>query len=72
MNLGDLEFKEEDFTEEIVERFDCDTVRIANHILRERLAKAPEVFANPEISAWGDQDKHDTHRARLVCIEEMK
>lgn len=77
VELGDLEFKAGDLF--------CDTHPVGiyrneiadevNHILREKLAKAPEVFhSQPFGSGFIVPDKPrpiDTHRGRLVCIEEV-
>lgn len=93
MNLGDLEFKAEDFfileTDKALttknemlwfqmkEEFAKRAAEDANRILREKLAKAPEVFGfrdgsgrlmfceNPVDNSGND------HRASLVCIEEV-
>lgn len=80
MNLGDLEFKEEDFKTEKSELYHENGflegfVEAANRILREKLAGAPEVIGTPLYNEWNrgwDSGNWDsTHRARLVCIEEI-
>lgn len=66
MNLGDLEFKAEDFGGFNVVRTNSHTIALlANSILREKLAKAIELKGVPSPS------KDCLLRARLVCIEEI-
>lgn len=83
MNLGDLDFKVEDFngikmpmtngriTTDIV-RLD-EMLRVANGLLKDRLEKTPEVYSHRNCkSAWSNNcERHHTHRARLVCIKEI-
>jgi hypothetical protein len=83
MDLGDLEFKEADFQREkapndyvfyaspLVREWICS---IANRILRDKLTKAREVFSEPGVIGWlvTNEYPEQTHRARLVCIAEIK
>jgi hypothetical protein len=78
MNLGELEFKPEDFElckgELTEERMIQRAAQLANNFLREKLAKAPEVQSNWSVGKyhWCEINRvRDTHRARLVCIEEV-
>lgn len=55
------------------------SIEEANRLLKERLEKAPEIFGWPDnakdmyYANWGSLNSpKDTHRARLVCIEEVK
>lgn len=85
-NLGDLEFKVEELATGFSETIAVTDGAIAqyytdraNHILREKLAKAPEV--NCECWNWekihetgwyrGKGTDRSTHRARLVAIEKL-
>lgn len=79
MELKELEFKTEDFDNApILGDYDADDMtEYFNRILREKLEKAPEVFASKYgLQTWikfksGSDKFRDTHRARLVCIEEL-
>lgn len=79
MNLGDLEFKAEDFEGMQYAATDLLTAVFAlrvNDILREKLAKAPEVFGNilmrKEKAVFSLEERNsDTHSGLLVCIEEV-
>lgn len=77
MTLGDLEFKAEDFRTESLQlppSYLSVVTETANRLLRERLEKAPitenvaESEGNYYTACCGDY----THKARLVCIEEIK
>lgn len=49
--------------------------RIANHILAEKLSKAPIVYAGEEVGGiwiWRRVDDQATHAARVVCIEKIE
>ena len=84
--LGDLAFSAEDFnlnpyngTLALSPEEKAKAASIANRILAEKLAKAPEVFwpddksAVPRFRDMGTAQKvGDTHSARLVCIKERK
>lgn len=81
MNLGTLEYKDEDCQGSAF--FDARdavpwiTIERANRLLRERLGKAPEVSRNHHRgSGWGrvwetGHVPNTTHKARLVAIEEV-
>lgn len=79
MNLGELEFKAEDFPECDQVDTDGDLSRScairANERLRERLEKAKEVTGYMHSDGYFILDSSpqngDTHSARLVCIEEV-
>lgn len=77
MNLGDLEFKAEDSdaSGRDASVTPCITIDHANRILREKLAKSPEVFGlKTELlgySSWHTSSNKATHRGRLVCIEKV-
>jgi len=73
IQLKGLEFKAEDFytgvdgdtlLEQFMGAMGKDCADKANKLLTERIAKAPEV------SLYG-KDGDGTHKARLVCIEEL-
>lgn len=75
MNLGDLEYKAEDGVEN-ARGVLVISIERANQILREKLAKAKEVFGvrvttGGMIFATLPESSAATHRARLVCIEEV-
>lgn len=83
MNLGELEFKAEDFElckgELTEERMVQRAAHLANSILREKLEKAPEVertalIHGPYGKIWKNKGtvSSPAYRARLVCIEEIK
>lgn len=83
MNLDNLEFDAKDFAGPDCPHWGsepCDCVlwesdklaEIANRILREKLSKAPEVRGDNN-GSWDMYDHpEDTHRARLVAIEEIQ
>lgn len=85
IKLGDLEFSSLDFQDidsstawnglttipmmEIMAR----ARNIANRILREKIAKARQVFGeSSDADLWETFEPRDTYTARLVCIEEIK
>lgn len=84
--LGKLEFKPEDFVIEDGPTFLINGVVMtpknlrdyvavqANMILLRKLRDAPVVYGDPgPIGTWGpDEESCDTHRARLVCVEEIE
>lgn len=84
MNLGDLEFKAEDFADKnnpnrkllseddiaLADAMAEFSAEQANRLLRERLAKAQEISADGK--RWGCIKSVATQRARLVCIEEVE
>lgn len=75
MNLGELEFKAEDFSG--ISYGDQNFADRANGLLRERLEKAQKVYTHElkyALVFWAERvpNQYDTHTARLVCIEEMK
>lgn len=88
MELRELEFKAEEVEDivnnaigfaEMNEASAIEATKQLNHILRERLAKAPEVFGHDDAPPiWGTLWTMEPakqmkillhHRARLVCIE---
>lgn len=47
----------------------------ANRLLKERLQNAPEVYSEDDLTVWDVKKDYcavDTHRARLVVIEEIE
>lgn len=77
MNLGDLEFKPKDFSALEDDHNEPEIIEIANRILREKLAKALSVWTETDTEGDRGDWKEErmpwhTHRARLVCIEEIK
>lgn len=83
MNLNELEFKPGDFEPACGYHNEAadHAARIANRLLRERLGKAPKVHAKETMVPGAFNQWHsgrifhargrDTHRARLVCVEEI-
>ena len=83
MNLGDLEFKAEDFAQLLYYlREECETptatqlAELTNRLLRERLENALLLRHSnnkTEANGWYIGEKStDTHSGRLVCIERIK
>lgn len=81
MNLGDLEFKAEDFYGDGIPPTAEQIAKRANQLLAEKLEKAPlvEGFTHPDgyilMDRPGDMrlpaGDSKPHTARLVCIEEL-
>lgn len=70
IELGDLEFKPEDFQQSKWLANEC------NRLLRERLRKGQVVYAWKDQGAWriplDETDCDFTWKGRLVCIQECR
>lgn len=83
LNLGELEFKPQDFNPGPPNDFDLIDISIAaataNYLLRERLSKATQVFGHEDrdfgVHVYFDDEDIPgfiTRTGRLVCIKEIK